>query len=91
MPMYLKRDTIRLLKATVESINMAVAAPVLPKQYELHKSVSENAIAIGLAGIIVQAKGERALRLPSGYYKKGTHIIDNFMALIASQIPNMIF
>lgn len=100
MPMYLKRDTIRLLEASVESISMAVAALGLPKRYELREPASENAIAIGLAGvsvelamsaIIVQAKGEQALRLPSGYYKTGTHIVDDFKALITSQIPKMVF
>ena len=100
MPMYLKRDTIRLLEASVESISMAVAALGLPKRYELREPASENAIAIGLAGvsvelamsaIIVQAKSEQALRFPTGYYKTGTHIVDDFKALITSQIPKMVF
>ena len=82
MPMYLKRDTIRLLEASVESISMAVTAIGLPKRYELRESVAENAVAIGLAGvsaelamsaIIVQVKGEQALCFPSGFYKTGTH------------------
>ena len=76
MPMYLKRDTIRLLEASVESISMAVTAIGLPKRYELRESVAENAVAIGLAGvsaelamsaIIVQVKGEQALCFPSAY------------------------
>ena len=100
MPMYLKRDTIRLLEASVDSISMAVTSLGLPQRYELREPASENAIAIGLAGvsvelamsaIIVQAKGEQALHLPSGYYKTGTHIVDDFRALVQSQIPKMVF
>jgi hypothetical protein len=100
MPMYLKRDTIRLLEASVNSISMAVTSLGLPKRYELREAASENAIAIGLTGvsvelamssIIVQAKGEQALCLPSGYYKTGTHIVDDFKTLINSQIPKMLF
>ncbi|WP_420811121.1 MAG: hypothetical protein ACJ3UO_05635 [Dehalococcoides mccartyi] len=98
--MYLKRDTIRLLEASVNSISMAVTSLGLPQRYELREAASENAIAIGLAGvsvelamssIIVQAQGEQALCLPSGYYKTGTHIVDDFKALINSQIPKMLF
>nr|WP_294682961.1 hypothetical protein [uncultured Anaerotignum sp.] len=100
MPMYLKRDTIRLLEASVESISMAATALGLPQRYEFREPASENAVAIGLAGvsvelamsaIIVQAKGEQELRLPSGYYKTGTHIVDDFRKLITSQIPKMVF
>lgn len=100
MPMYLKKDTIRLLEASVNSISMAVTSLGLPQRYELRESASENAVAIGLVGvsvelamssIIVQAKGEQALQLPSGYYKTGTHIVDDFRVLITSQIPNMVF
>ena len=100
MPMYLKRDTIRLLEASVESISMAVTSLGLPQRHELREPASENAIAIGLAGvsvelamsaIIVQAKGEQALHLPSGYYKTGTHIVDDFRNLVTSQIPKMVF
>ncbi len=100
MPLYLKRDTIRLFEAGVEAISLAVTALGLPKRYETREASSENAIAIGLAGvsaelimssIIVQAQGEKALHLPSGYYKTGTHIVDDFRTLINSQIPKMVF
>lgn len=100
MPMYLKRSTIRLLEASVEAISMAVTSLGLPKRYELRESTAENAVAIGLAGVsielamsavIVQAKGEQSLRMPSGFYKTGTHIVDDFKELITSQIPKLLF
>lgn len=100
MPMFLKRDTIRLLEASVESISLAVASLGLPRRYEPREPASENAIAIGLAGvsvelamsaIIVQAKGEQALRFPTNFYKTGTHIVDDFRTLITSQVPKMVF
>lgn len=100
MPMYLKRDTIRLLESSVNSISMAVTSLGLPQRYEFREPASENAIAIGLTGvsvelamssIIVQAQSEQALCLPSGFYKTGTHIVDDFRTLISSQVPKMIF
>lgn len=100
MPMYLKKSTIRLLEASVEAISLAVTSIGLPQRYELRESEAKTAAAIGLAGVsvelamsavIVQANGEQALKLPSGYYKTGTHIVDDFRALIASHIPKMLF
>ncbi len=100
MPMYLKRDTIRLLEASVDAISLAVTALGLPQRHEVRETSSENAIAIGLAGvsaelamsaIIVQAQGEKALHHPSGFYKTGSHIVDDFKKLINSQIPKMLF
>lgn len=100
MPMYLKRSTIRLLEASVDAISMAVTSLGLPRRTELRESASENAVAIGLAGvsaelamsaIIVQAKDEQALQFDSGYYKTGAHIIDDFKSLIKSRIPKMVF
>ncbi len=100
MPLYLKRDTIRLFEAGVEAISLAVTALGLPRRYEIREESSENAVAIGLAGvsaelimssIIVQAQGEKALHLPSGFYKTGTRIVDDFKTLINSQIPKMVF
>lgn len=100
MPMYLKRSTIRLLEASVEAISMAVTSLGLPKRYELRETTAENSVAIGLVGVsvelamsavIVQAKGEQALRMPSGFYKTGTHIVDDFKELISSQIPKLLF
>ena len=98
--MYLKRNTIRLLEASVEAISLAVMSIGLPQRHELRESASATAAAIGVTGvsvelamsaIIVQANGEQALKLPSGYYKTGTHIVEDFRSLIASQVPKMIF
>lgn len=80
MPMYLKRDTIRLLEASVESISLAVAALGLPRRYESREPASENSIAIGLAGvsaelamsaIIVQAKVSRHFVFPQIFIRRG--------------------
>ncbi|WP_312644122.1 hypothetical protein [Hydrogenoanaerobacterium sp.] len=100
MPMYLKRNTIRYFEASVDAISLAVTALGLPQRHEIRESTSKNAVAIGLAGvsaelamsaIIVQAQGEKALLHPSGFYKTGTHIVDDFRKLINSQIPKMLF
>ena len=92
----MKRNTIRLLEASVEAIRLAAMSIGLPRRHELREPASETAAAIGLTGvsvelamsaIIVQANGEQALKLPSGYYKTGTNIVEDFRALIASQVP----
>ena len=76
MPMYLKRDSIRFLEASVSAISLAVTSVGLPQRYEFREESAEYAIAIGLAGVaaelsmssvIVQAQGEEALKFPSGF------------------------
>ena len=98
--MLLKRDSIRLLEASIDAISMAVLALGLPRKYEKYLDVSENAIAIGLAGvaaelsmsaILVQASGEKFLKLPSGFYKTGGMIYKDFKELVNSQAPKMVF
>lgn len=37
MPMYLKRDAIRFIEASVSAISMAVAALGMPRRYDLEK------------------------------------------------------
>ncbi|MDF2645357.1 MAG: hypothetical protein K0Q73_1162 [Paenibacillus sp.] len=100
MPMYLKKDSIRLLEASVDALSLSVLSLGLPQRYEFRESVAEYANSIGLAGvsaelamssIIVQANGEEALRLPSGFYKTGSHIADDFKKLISSKVPKMVF
>lgn len=46
MPMYLKRDTIRLLEASVESISMAVTAIGLPKRWKI--SIQGREVCCGI-------------------------------------------
>ena len=100
MPMYLKRDAIRFIEASVSAISMAVAALGMPRRYDFREVAAENAVAIGLAGVaaelsmsavIVQAQGEDALKFPTGFYKTGSHIVDDFKKLVGSQIPKMMF
>lgn len=100
MPMYLKRDAIRFIEASVSAISMAVAALGMPRRYDFREEAAENAVAIGIAGVaaelsmsavIVQAQGEDALKFPTGFYKTGSHIVDDFKKLVGSQIPKMMF
>ena len=51
MPMYLKRDSIRFLEASVSAISLAVTSVGLPQRYEFREESAEYAIAIGLAGV----------------------------------------
>jgi len=100
MPIYLKKDTIRLLEASVESISLAIMGLGMPNRIELREQLAKNAIQIGLVGvaaelamsaIIVQGAGVNSLQFETGFYKTGSHILDDFRKLIKTKLPKMAF
>ena len=91
MPMYLKKDTIKFLEASIETISMAIMSLGIPERIELRNSETKRAITIGMIGIsvelamnaiLVQANGNKSLLLPSGQYKSASMILDDFKKLI---------
>ena len=42
MPMYLKRDAIRFIEASVSAISMAVAALGMPRRYDFREVAAER-------------------------------------------------
>ena len=91
MPMYLKKDTIKFLEASIETISMAIMSLGIPERIELRNSETKRAITIGMIGIsaelamnaiLVQANGNKSLLLPSGKYKSASMILDDFKKLI---------
>jgi hypothetical protein len=100
MPNYLRKDTIRLLEASVESINLAIIGLGLPRRFELREPTVYNAASIGLIGvsaelamsaILIQVYGPSALELSNGHFKSGATIIDDFRGLINVPIPRLSF
>lgn len=91
MPMYLKKDTIRFIEASIEAISMAITSLGLPDRIELRNDLAKNSVTIGMVGIsaelamdsiLTQANGSKSLLLPSGYYKSASNILEDFKKLI---------
>ena len=91
MPMYLKKDTIRFLESSIETISMAITSLGIPDRIELRSDLAKNAITVGMVGIsaelamnaiLIQANGSKSLFLPSGYYKSAGNILEDFKKLI---------
>ena len=91
MPMYLKKDAIRFLESSIETISMAITSLGIPDRIELRSDLAKNAITVGMVGIsaelamnaiLIQANGSKSLLLPSGYYKSAGNILEDFKKLI---------
>lgn len=91
MPMYLKKDTIRLLEASIETISMAITSLGVPDRIELRSNLVKNSVTIGMVGIsaelamdsiLTQANGSKSLLLQSGYYKSAGNVLEDFKKLI---------
>ena len=89
--MYLKKDAIRLLESSIETISMAITSLGIPDRIELRSDLAKNAITVGMVGIsaklamnaiLIQANGSKSLLLPSGYYKSAGNILEDFKKLI---------
>ncbi|WP_146172751.1 hypothetical protein [Geobacter sp. DSM 2909] len=100
MPPLLRRDTIRLLEASIESLQLAITGLGASKRIEFRQPTAEYAIEIGLIGAaaelamsacLVQALGCSAILWPSGQYKTAGQILDDFRRLIREATINSDF
>ena len=96
MPALLKRDTIRLLEASVESLHLTVSSLGAPKRTELRQESASFATEIGLIGSAAemamaacnaQALGPSALVAPNGQFKTFREILADFRSLIRLSTP----
>ena len=96
MPRLLKKDAIRLLEASVESLNLALVGLGLPQRVAFKEESAQYSAAIGLIGAsaelamaacLIQAFGKQALVLPSGYYKSAAEIHGEFKRLLRDAPP----
>ncbi len=99
MPAYLKRDAIRCLQASTDSLSLAIAGLAFPAQGKYGLSAS-TAPAIGLIGTaaelaigacLIQAIGARALLRGDGKYLTATESLDLFRATIRESAPASAF
>src|SRR5262249_30282059 len=100
MPRYLRKDSIRMLEASVESLNLAIIALGLPPRAHFRDKSVPYAIAVGLIGTaaelsmsacLVQVGGQRGLLLPTGQFKTGGMICDEFRKLLQDSPPGVAF
>jgi hypothetical protein len=89
-----------MLEASVESLNLAIIALGLPPRAHFRDESVPYASAVGLIGTaaelsmsacLVQVGGQRALLLPSGQFKTGAMICDEFRKLLQDSPPGVAF
>lgn len=100
VPMFLKKDAIRLLEASAESLVLAATAAALPRRVPNRDAVVVNAPGIGLTGAaaelamsacLVQVTGPSALMKAGSRYKTGREILQDFRRLLDSPVPGSSF
>lgn len=89
-----------MLEASVESLNLAIIALGLPQRTQLRDESARYASAIGLVGTaaelamsacLVQIGGQKSLLLPSGQFKTGAMIGNEFRKLLRDAPPSVSF
>ncbi|QMV44732.1 hypothetical protein [Cohnella cholangitidis] len=100
MPTYLRKDSIRLLEASAESLSLAIAGLGLPRRLILRDANVNNAAPIGLIGVsaelamssmLIQVNGPDALQLSNGHFKSGATILEEFRRLLRNPVPRLSF
>lgn len=100
LPKLLKRDAVRLMEASVESINLALVGLGLPRRVPIREESAQYAAQVGLIGAaaeqamsscLVQAFGEQSLILESGQFKSGRRILDDFRNFASKPLPRSLF
>lgn len=93
MPLLLRHDAIRLLEASLESLQLAVSSIAVTKRWDFRESAARFAVEIGLLGTaaelamaacLVQAFGPSVLsRAETGKYKTAAEILSDFRKLVS--------
>jgi hypothetical protein len=97
VPTYLRKDTIRLVEASIGCLQLAVIGLGVPKVQRFRDSAAQLAGEIGLIGSAgellvsacqVQMSGPRALIENPGKFKSATQVIDEFCATLKARPPH---
>jgi hypothetical protein len=100
MPSLLRRESIRLLEASIESLQLAVSSLGSQKRISFRQPQAEYSIEIGLIGAaaelamgacLVQAYGSSAIVWPTGQFKTAGAILNDFRDMLKSGVPNSAF
>jgi hypothetical protein len=96
MPQLLRRDTIRLLEASVESLHLAILSLGVPQRHAPRNANARYAATVGLIGTsaelamsacIVQVNGSRSLIQPTENFKTASHVCSDFRRLLRDAPP----
>ena len=100
MPIFLRKDTIRLFEASLESLSLAIISLGLPDRNKRRVEATHYAATIGLIGssaelavsaCYVQACGPKVLLTKEGTYKSARQILSEFIGLLKSPTPQLSF
>lgn len=100
MPRLIKKDTIRLLEASIEALNLACIGLAIPKKKHPKSFVTLYSPEIGLIGVaaelamsslLVQSYGMQILKADENRFKTGAQILDDFKKLINEAPPVLSF
>lgn len=96
----IKSETLRMLEASVESLNLAITGLSLPAARSGAEELSRTAPSLGLLGAsfelalaacIAQAVGESALRRDEKFFKTGQEVLDLFQDTLKKRLGNLTF
>jgi hypothetical protein len=96
LPIYLRKDTIRLIEASLECLQLAVIGLGVPKIQRFRDPASQLSGEIGLIGsaaellvsaCLVQVSGPHILLDTGGTFKSATQVIDEFRATLRARPP----
>jgi len=100
MPLYLRRDSIRMLEASLDALHIALSRLGTTPRHEVREENSKHAAEIGLIGsaaelamtaCLVHAHGPSVQKWPSGRYKSFSEILDEFRDLVREGRPSSEF
>ena len=100
MPTLLRYDTIRLLEASIEALQLAVGSLGSQKRIDFRQPTAEYSIEVGLIGAaaelsmaacLIQAYGPSVIQWPSGKYKTAAQILADFRTMLKDAPANSAF
>lgn len=100
MPQYLRKDSVRLFEASVESLALGLTGIGLPIRRDFREPGCQYAASIGLIGtaaeqamsaILVQTYGPEVLIKPGHKYKTFREVLDETRSLLKNPVPRASF
>lgn len=91
MPALLRKDTVRLLEASLDALRTALTRFAMSPAYKVRETASVNAVVTGLVGVaaelalnacICQSRGLKALIRDGAQFKSATEVLDDFRGII---------